>query len=362
MHVQPQAGLIATQRKESEELHPEIKKSLHQTTIALGYMARTLPDASALDYIRSVILDWCTPGKSNIGKEDKRLKDYRPDIGRISLTTPLRRLCSPVVVSNSPLIKRRRANQGQRPKQRKKPKVVKEKNNDGLKALPAFTLEHLCSIQIIPKEYQCVHFGAGQDEDAKEWLLRNMGEYTGNLGFQLQRVQEYYEPSSGPKTKQLAVYAVDTISFGCKEGVFTWHASQCQENDAWFPPGPYVPRTKSSVHSEHDPGHYDDYKWRILPSIVDVLTRKGVTLTGLNIKAQVKCIQRTFFFEEHQSQFAPVVCEIRSHVEGHSVFGKRLPKKSNLGIHDLVKATVQMDMVGKTRDEVHGLVGCSRAC
>jgi len=30
--------------------------------------------------------------------------------------------------------------------------------------------------------------------------------------------------------------------------------------------------------------------------------------------------------------------------------------------NELVKATVQMDMVGKTRDEVHGLVGCSRAC
>ena len=94
VHVQPQAGLIATQRKESEELHPEIKKSLHQTTIALSYMARTLPDASALDYIRSVILDWCTPGKSLIGKEDKRLKPkYRTDhihnlILRLFTTSP----------------------------------------------------------------------------------------------------------------------------------------------------------------------------------------------------------------------------------------------------------------------------------
>ena len=325
-------------------------------------MARTLPDSSALDHIRSVILDWCTPGKSPIGKEDRRLKQYRPVIGRVSTPPASVHLRSPVVVSNSPLIKRRRANQGQRSKQRKKSRIAKDNPIKPPECTP-FTLVHVQKFQVIPKgEYPCVHFGAGQDKDAEEWLQQHMSKFTGHLGFQIQRIQEYYEPSSGPTTKELAVYAVDTISFACNVAAFTWHASQCQAHDAWFPPGPYVPKTKSSVNSEHDPGHYDEQKWRILPSLVDVLTRKGVTLTGLGIKSQVTCMQRTFFEDHNQSQFVPDVCEIKTHVEGHSVYGSRLPKKSKLEMQDLVKATVQMDMVGKTRDEVHsGCVGGSRA-
>ena len=355
----PTKALKDVLKCQNAPLDDRLKTKLRLTVASLNQLARSEPDGRKLDWIRHLILKWCSP-MGHQPPEPKGFKKFlkmhnvqHPKVGDSGDDShdseqsededreqPL--LVSPPVVNRSTRMQKRKRSKGEGPRQRLTKRLRPKTNQTSQVSVTtpcgrAFNLDSLRAIGEIPEHFQVVHFDGSQVPEASKWLREKMANVKGYVGFSLHFVPEFFSSLSKLRsTRKCQIYGVDVISVASSAGIFSLHVSQMQSEDKMAVPGPFKPRI----------GHYDDNKWFLLPTLEAFLLRKDVFLAGFNISSQVTRMRRTFYTEAHQQIFNPVTMpNLPVVVKNHSVYGTKLGMQRPKRLQDLVRAVFGMDMV-----------------
>ena len=208
----------------------------------------------------------------------------------------------------------------------------------------SFSRDKLLLDGLLESPFEVGCFGGGPDdsENMQEWLQRHAAEHQGPVGVHLHFAEVYYLRDHRTATKTPAVYAVDVITIATNKWCMVWRACQCQEENAWEPPGPYIAANKSKNRTQK---HNDDRKWSMLPCVEEFLTRKGVVLVGMGIKGMMTRLKRTFFSSKDRG-FKPETFEV----------GRAGGKGRSPSLRAAVLSRFGREMLGKDDPRVMGVL------
>ena len=251
---------------------------------------------------------------------------------------------------------KRLQNRGAAPKQRltNNKRVVYTPVSTPVLMLEEFSFDNLRKRELLPSNFRKAYFGGGCDDDvdAAEWLHDYATDVTGYVGLHIQHAEVYYEHEHARATKPAAVYGVDIITLATADWVFSWHASQCQEEDAWFPPGPYIAASGTKNRKQR---HYDNKKWHLLPALEELMSRRDITLVGMHMRAMITRLKRTFWLSTDKT-WKPNTKDLGT------ILRASKSGRASKSLRAAVKSHFMKEMVGKDDSAVSASTGCFGGC